>query len=116
MLPVRRKVIQSRCLFRYENESEERITDMKEIRLSVWENRKIKEQGDLFGIFFEDLNHAADGGLYGEMVRNRSFEFDRIYNKKYRAMTAWKEVQRGDSLVQTHVEQRKPRNLQNPHL
>ena len=28
--------------------------------------------GDLFGIFFEDLNHAADGGLYAEMVQNLS--------------------------------------------
>lgn len=29
----------------------------------------------LFGIFFEDINFAADGGLYAEMVQNRSFEF-----------------------------------------
>lgn len=29
----------------------------------------------LFGIFFEDINFAADGGLYAEMVVNRSFEF-----------------------------------------
>lgn len=29
----------------------------------------------LFGIFFEDINFAADGGLYAEMVSNRSFEF-----------------------------------------
>lgn len=28
----------------------------------------------LFGIFFEDINHAVDGGLYAELVRNRSFE------------------------------------------
>lgn len=27
-----------------------------------------------YGIFFEDINHAADGGLYAELVRNRSFE------------------------------------------
>ncbi|MDD5185127.1 MAG: hypothetical protein PHS84_07700, partial [Paludibacter sp.] len=26
------------------------------------------------GIFFEDINHAADGGLYAELIRNRSFE------------------------------------------
>ncbi|MDM5327820.1 hypothetical protein [Neobacillus sp. CF12] len=32
-----------------------------------------EELGDLFGIFFEDLNHAADGGLYTELVQNRSF-------------------------------------------
>ncbi len=28
----------------------------------------------LWGIFFEDISHAADGGLYAELVRNRSFE------------------------------------------
>ena len=27
-----------------------------------------------YGIFFEDINHAADGGLYAELIRNRSFE------------------------------------------
>ena len=29
----------------------------------------------MYGIFFEDINYAADGGLYGELVMNRSFEF-----------------------------------------
>jgi len=29
----------------------------------------------LFGIFFEDINFAADGGIYAERVKNRSFEF-----------------------------------------
>ena len=28
----------------------------------------------LFGLFFEDINHSADGGIYAEMVQNRSFE------------------------------------------
>ncbi len=32
----------------------------------------------LFGIFFEDINFAADGGLYAEMVANRSFEYTEI--------------------------------------
>ena len=30
---------------------------------------------DLYGIFFEDINFAADGGLYAELVKNRSFDF-----------------------------------------
>ena len=30
----------------------------------------------MYGIFFEDINFAADGGLYAELVKNRSFEFD----------------------------------------
>ena len=29
----------------------------------------------MYGIFFEDINYAADGGLYAELVKNRSFEF-----------------------------------------
>lgn len=29
----------------------------------------------MYGIFFEDINYGADGGLYGEMLVNRSFEF-----------------------------------------
>lgn len=29
----------------------------------------------LYGLFFEDINFAADGGLYAEMIKNRSFEF-----------------------------------------
>ncbi len=31
----------------------------------------------MYGIFFEDINFAADGGVYAELVKNRSFEFDR---------------------------------------
>lgn len=32
-------------------------------------------QSTMYGIFFEDINYAADGGLYAELVMNRSFEF-----------------------------------------
>lgn len=32
-------------------------------------------QPTMYGLFFEDINFAADGGLYGELVKNRSFEF-----------------------------------------
>jgi len=34
-----------------------------------------KVQPTMYGIFFEDINFAADGGLYAEMIKNRSFEF-----------------------------------------
>ena len=36
----------------------------------------IPVQTTMYGLFFEDINYAADGGLYAEMVKNRSFEFD----------------------------------------
>ncbi|MFS0661119.1 alpha-L-arabinofuranosidase C-terminal domain-containing protein [Niallia alba] len=45
--------------------------------------------GDLYGLFFEDLNHAADGGLYAEMVQNRSFEFSPIDKEEYHPLYAW---------------------------
>ncbi|MFA6582422.1 MAG: carbohydrate binding domain-containing protein, partial [Paludibacter sp.] len=32
-------------------------------------------QKTMYGIFFEDINYGADGGLYAEMIKNRSFEF-----------------------------------------
>lgn len=40
-------------------------------------------QSTMYGIFFEDINHAADGGLYAELVKNRSFEFPQ-------ALQGWK--------------------------
>lgn len=37
-------------------------------------NPGVKVSPNLYGIFFEDINHAADGGLYAELISNRSFE------------------------------------------
>ena len=36
-------------------------------------------QPTMYGLFFEDINFAADGGLYGELIKNRSFEFPQAY-------------------------------------
>ena len=69
--------------------------------------------GDLFGIFFEDLNHAADGGLYAELVRNRSFEFDPIDHPDYHALTAWEKVERGGGECEVRVKSESPLNKQN---
>jgi alpha-L-arabinofuranosidase len=43
----------------------------------------------MYGVFFEDINYAADGGLYAELVRNRSFEFLPVDNRSYTGLTAW---------------------------
>ena len=29
----------------------------------------------MYGVFFEDINFSADGGLYAELIENRSFEY-----------------------------------------
>lgn len=44
----------------------------------------------LFGLFFEDINFAADGGLYPERVKNRSFEFPE-------PLMGWKQAAPGDA-------------------
>ncbi len=44
-------------------------------RLSVrTREKRFPVAPDLYGLFFEDISHAGDGGLYPEMLRNRSFE------------------------------------------
>src|SRR5262245_46604299 len=43
----------------------------------------------MYGVFFEDINRAADGGLYAELVQNRSFEYDRLDNAAYTPLTGW---------------------------
>jgi alpha-L-arabinofuranosidase len=41
------------------------------------DNLKSEIQPTMWGIFFEDINFAGDGGIYAELVKNRSFEFTR---------------------------------------
>ncbi|MBM2617219.1 carbohydrate binding domain-containing protein [Actinoplanes sp. LDG1-06] len=43
----------------------------------------------MYGVFFEDINYGADGGLYAELVRNRSFEFQAADNRAYTGLTGW---------------------------
>ncbi len=48
-------------------------------QLSIDASNKVHEISDmLYGIFFEDINFAADGGLYAEKVINRSFEYGEL--------------------------------------
>ncbi|WP_020117648.1 alpha-L-arabinofuranosidase C-terminal domain-containing protein [Streptomyces canus] len=43
----------------------------------------------MYGVFFEDINRAADGGLYAELVQNRSFEYASADNSSYTPLTSW---------------------------
>ena len=83
--------------------------------LTIYTQERGAELGDLFGIFFEDLNHAADGGLYAELVQNRSFEFDPIDHAEYHALTAWEKIERGGGKAEITVEDSHPLNPRNLH-
>ena len=47
----------------------------QEVKLKVDATSIAKIQPTMYGLFFEDINFAADGGLYAELIKNRSFEF-----------------------------------------
>jgi alpha-L-arabinofuranosidase len=71
---------------------------------------------DLFGIFFEDLNYAADGGLYAELIQNRSFEYSPTEQPTWSALTSWEVVTRGEGARGTVVIQdAAPIHPNNPH-
>ncbi|MBW3091520.1 carbohydrate binding domain-containing protein [Bifidobacterium sp. 82T10] len=82
--------------------------------ISIRTDDRVKEQGDLFGVFFEDINHAADGGLYAELIQNRSFEFDPIDNPDYAPLTGWT-VLPDDGTTGARVADDHPLNANNPH-
>ena len=57
---------------------------------------KAETAPDLWGIFFEDIDLSIDGGIYAEMVRNRSFEED-LGRNWYNSMKYWQRL--GSALV-----------------
>lgn len=48
-----------------------------------------KIDDSMYGVFYEDINRAADGGLYAELVQNRSFEYSTADNAAYTPLTSW---------------------------
>lgn len=59
-----------------ENTITEYSKENSDYYLSIDAANEVHEISDLlYGVFFEDINFAADGGLYAEMVINRSFEY-----------------------------------------
>jgi alpha-L-arabinofuranosidase len=70
---------------------------------------------NLFGIFFEDINYAADGGLYAELVQNRSFEYSASDHRDWNPLTAWQFTKEGFSYGTMSVETSAPIHPNNPH-
>ncbi|MFC0078105.1 alpha-L-arabinofuranosidase C-terminal domain-containing protein [Flavobacterium procerum] len=80
-----------------------------EIKINGQDSKKISNM--LTGVFFEDINYAADGGLYGELIQNRDFEYS-LHDKKGRdekwnASMAWS----GDF----KIEKENPIHVNNPN-
>src|SRR5512139_2312976 len=62
----------------------------------------------MWGIFFEDINFGADGGLYAELVKNRSFEFPE-------PMMGWRVISGSSAASRVEVRTEDPFSEVQPH-
>ena len=88
-----------------------------EIRVEV-DNPTIELSPVLYGLFFEDINYAADGGLYAELVQNRSFEYYPVQGWSNRSQSlhplyAWQRVEQDGGRVELSVSDATPLNENN---
>jgi alpha-N-arabinofuranosidase len=70
---------------------------------------KAHVQPTMYGIFFEDINMAADGGVYAELVKNRSFEFGS-------SLAGWTEHAKDGGQGRLEVIDRSAERPENPHF
>lgn len=81
------------------------------IRFAGIESAKLKISADiskkknitdmLMGVFFEDLNYAADGGLYAELIQNRDFEYSQKDVWNWNPMSFWEVKGNAKSEIKT---------------
>ncbi len=70
---------------------------------------------DLIGIFYEDLSHSADGGLYAELVQNRDFEYSSADRLEWNSLTSWEVVHLDGARGRLTAEFSKPLHVNTPH-
>lgn len=98
-------------------QDKERFSDLKCIKaqLKIDTKNRFSISENLIGVFFEDLNYAADGGLYAELIQNRDFEYsesDGNKNKDWNNRYAW--LVKGEG-VTFEVAKELPIHENNPH-
>ncbi len=90
------------------------------MELQIRKEKGVSIQPDMIGLFFEDINYAADGGLYAEMLENRSFEFleafgdAKDYYTTYDGHYGWNAYP-DENAVKTKVVTGSPLTEENPH-
>ncbi len=96
--------------------------------------KQVTVSPDLYGVFYEEINHAGDGGLYAEMVQNRTFEENELSDHmrledgnvitdngwRYRwkpttDLRGWSVVAEGGADVTIALDDTQPLNVQSPH-
>ena len=69
----------------------------------------------MFGIFFEDINFGADGGLYPELIKNRSFEFDQPLAGWHAILPINSKGELDSTRGELSIRTEEPLNSSNPH-
>ena len=86
------------------------LTAQKVLEISVQADKPGAEiQPAMWGVFFEDINFAADGGIYAELVKNRSFEFEL-------PMTGWRTLSKQNGTGRIVANFYSPSRPSNPHF
>ncbi|MCM1451316.1 MAG: hypothetical protein NC102_03590 [Clostridium sp.] len=68
----------------------QRFAGLQNLTYRVKATNKSKPISDkLMGIFFEDINYSADGGLYAELIQNRDFEYTPSDHNGWNSLTGW---------------------------
>lgn len=90
-----------------------RFANLKPVDVEITvtgENKTISN--NLIGIFFEDLNYAADGGIYAELIQNRGFEYSSKDRKEWNSKSFWQ--LKGEN-VSFEIVTDNPIHKNNPH-
>jgi alpha-L-arabinofuranosidase len=100
------------------NTDSERYGNLKQLAATITvqpENKK-SISDLLIGVFFEDINYAADGGLYAELIQNRDFEYtpaDRNYrDSTWHSKHSWTT---GGEQLSFSIDSTAPLHINNPH-
>lgn len=70
---------------------------------------------DLWGVFFEDISYAADGGLSAELVQNGAFEYNRADREGWSNYTAWRKIVPDGAFASFSIRTGAPVARENPH-
>ncbi len=84
----------------------------QKLSASISEDGSKSISDKLIGIFFEDINYSADGGLYAELVQNRDFEYSSRDKGQWDSATCW--TLKGSG-TEWSVETSEPLHANNPH-
>ena len=83
------------------------------VTLRPEESKKISDM--LIGVFFEDINYGADGGLYAELVQNRDFEYSPNDIGREENWTATNSWSTGGEGLSFDIDTVAPLHTHNPH-